>query len=254
MVVKCRLMISTLSERRPPERRVDGTLCISFHFYNGQFVNCNTTLFPERALVLLPCCASFIYHSRQDCVCWCWGGRESGGGVSMLPGQRRLPPAPQPGHHNCWAGRAAAWRSALLSTYGPPPAPPAASWAKHTHIHTQVNRFKHICTNNFPGLLKDFKAYFQEQTFPETSAYTCQIRIIIHVVWHILNICLSEYRFDFFKHFIYFSKTFPGLDIDISKCPHKWLNSGLWAAVWMLLSWFYSQIKQKNRSDHSQSW
>lgn len=45
----------------------------------------------------------------------------------VSPAQRRLPPAPWPYHHNCWAGRAAVWRSPPLSACQLPPAPPAAS-------------------------------------------------------------------------------------------------------------------------------
>lgn len=76
---------------------------------------------------------SMVYKpDRQTDMCWCceWYG--------VSPGQRRLPPVPEPGHHNCWAEQVAARQSAPLSACGLPPAPPAASWT-----HTQQRRLPH---------------------------------------------------------------------------------------------------------------
>lgn len=51
----------------------------------------------------------------------------AGSGLVWSPGQRRLPPVPEPDHRNCWAGRAAVWHSAHLSACELPPAPPSVS-------------------------------------------------------------------------------------------------------------------------------
>lgn len=67
--------------------------------------------------------APFAAHSDHREV----PGRGEGG---ASPGQRRLPPAPRPGHRDCWAGRAAVRSSAALSALRLPPAPSAASWGR----------------------------------------------------------------------------------------------------------------------------
>lgn len=49
-------------------------------------------------------------------------------GEMQSPGQRRLLPAPEPDHHDCWQEQVAPWPSVALSACELPPAPPAASW------------------------------------------------------------------------------------------------------------------------------
>lgn len=79
---------------------------------------CQNTMCSRKSLQFVTVASYFRLGRQTDALV----------GEMQSPGQRRLLPAPEPDHHDCWEVQVAVCPSVALSACELPPAPPAASW------------------------------------------------------------------------------------------------------------------------------